>query len=65
VLTRLNKQYPNQPIGQHLAIALADYPAIDISNKEMLYALSKYEQELELGESFNNRYDEDFGEQYD
>lgn len=58
-LKRLHDQYPNQPIGQHISLATSDYPNIDITDKELSFALSKYEQELELNESFSvNKLDE-------
>ena len=53
-LKRLHDAYPTQPVGQHIALATSDYPSTDMTDKELNFALSKYEQELELNESFNS-----------
>lgn len=64
-LERLHKQYPKQSIGQHLSLATADYYNVDIMDKELSFALLKYEQELELNESFSNRVKEDDNPDFD
>jgi exopolysaccharide biosynthesis predicted pyruvyltransferase EpsI len=49
VLDRLSKNYPTQRLATHIGIALADYPHFDsISDKELYFALEKYECEKEL-----------------
>ena len=49
VLDRLSKNYPTQRLAMHIGIALEDYPHFDsISDKELYFALEKYECEEEL-----------------
>lgn len=49
VLSRLHKTYPAYTFGQHIDTALSDYTDIwSITDKELLFALEKYESELEL-----------------
>ena len=49
LLKELHSQYPTQNIGRHLSLALADYSDLwSTSDKEILFALEKYETELEI-----------------
>lgn len=49
LLGRLHKSHPNYTLGQHIDTAASDYKDIwSISDKELLFALEKYEAELEL-----------------
>lgn len=49
VFLELKKQYPNYTIGQHLSTALCDYPDLwCTTEREILFALNKYQTELEL-----------------
>ena len=49
LLKELHSQYPTYNIGRHLALALSDYSDLwGASDKEILFALEKYETELEL-----------------
>lgn len=48
-LQQLHKKYPTANMGKHISTALADYgDAWGISDKEFLFALEKYEAELEM-----------------
>lgn len=48
-LQALHKKYPSYNIGRHLSTALSEYGDLwGISDKEVLFALEKYEAELEL-----------------
>lgn len=52
VLAQLHSKYPTYNMGRHLETALSDYPNMwDIPDKEMLFALEKYQAELSLDES--------------
>jgi len=58
-LKQLKKEYPNLRLGQHLSMAFADYgDTFHVSNKEMSFALTKYQAELE----FNTVSDSDIEE---
>lgn len=49
ILHDLKKEYPNNTLGQHIAIALGDYGDIwGLTDKEFLFALEKYKSEMEL-----------------
>jgi hypothetical protein len=49
LLQNLQKKYPKQTLGHHLSMALSEYGDIwSITDKEMLFALEKYETEKEL-----------------
>ena len=49
VLDQLHKDHPHFSMGRHLATASADYGSLwGISNKELLFALRKYQTELDL-----------------
>jgi hypothetical protein len=49
LLQNLNKKYPRQALGQHLSLALSEYGDLwGLSDKEMLFALEKYQTEKEL-----------------
>lgn len=49
LLTSLHKDHPTFSLGRHLATALCEYGDMwNISNKEFLFALQKYEAEMEL-----------------
>lgn len=48
LLQDLKKAYPSYSLGQHVATALSDYgDAWGISDKEFVFALEKYQAELE------------------
>lgn len=48
LLQDLKKNYPTYTLGQHISTALSDYGDIwGISDKEFLFALEKYQAELE------------------
>ena len=48
-LNRLQKGYPTYNMGRHLSTALHEYNDLwGVSDKEMLYALEKYEIELNI-----------------
>lgn len=48
-LQDLHKKYPTSNMGKHISTALADYGDIwGLSDKEFLFALEKYEAELEM-----------------
>lgn len=49
LIAELIKDYPDVPIGRHISTALSDYGDFwGISDKELCYALEKYEKELSL-----------------
>lgn len=49
VLKRLHQTQPSFSMGRHLSTALADYgDTWGLSDKELLYALEKYEAELDF-----------------
>jgi len=49
VLGRLHRSYPGYTFGQHIDTALSDYTDIwSLTDKELLFALEKYESELEM-----------------
>lgn len=49
ILQQLKKDYPNQTLGQHIGMALADYRDItSLTDKEFDFALTKYQSELEM-----------------
>jgi hypothetical protein len=48
-LQRLEKSHPTYNIGRHLSTALYEYSDLwGVSDKELLYALEKYEIELNI-----------------
>lgn len=48
-LTELHRTYPNQSIATHLATALEEYGNFwGLSDKELSFALEKYQVDLEL-----------------
>lgn len=48
ILKSLKAKYPNQGVGQHLSMALAEYPNYwGMSDKEFLFAMQKYKFELD------------------
>jgi hypothetical protein len=48
-LQRLEKSHPTYNIGRHLSTALDEYNDLwGVSDKELLYALEKYEVELNI-----------------
>jgi len=65
MLDELHIKYPQYEMGRHMATAFADYGnMVDIwglSGKEFLFALQKYQAELELDE--NNTAGEEFVKQ--
>jgi hypothetical protein len=49
VLTSLSKSYPNYNMGRHISTALSDYGDFwGISDKEFLFAITKYKTQLEM-----------------
>lgn len=49
VLIELKVRYPSYSMGKHLATALDDYGDIwGISDKEILFALTKYKAQMEM-----------------
>lgn len=49
ILQRLKKDHPSYNIGRHISTALYDYDDVwGVSDKEMLFALRKYELELNI-----------------
>ena len=49
LLQQLHASYPNYNVGRHLSTALADYGDFwGISDKELLFALSKYKSQLDM-----------------
>lgn len=48
-LSELHKSHPSYGFGRHIAMAFSEYKDIwGLSDKEALFALEKYEAELEL-----------------
>lgn len=48
-LTELHSSYPSFSIGRHLSTALSEYgDSWGMSDKELLFALQKYQAELEV-----------------
>jgi len=49
ILQELHLSYPNYTIGRHLSTALSDYGDFwGITDKEFLFALNKYKNQLEM-----------------
>lgn len=49
ILSELHRSYPTYNIGRHLSTALEDYGDLwAVSDKEILYALEKYQAELDM-----------------
>lgn len=49
ILENLHREHPSYSLGRHLSSALEDYSDIwSVSDKELLYALTKYKAELEI-----------------
>jgi len=49
LLRRLNKSHPTYNMGKHLSTALYEYNDVwGVSDKELLFALEKYEIELNI-----------------
>lgn len=52
LLQGLHKQFPAQPLSNHIATALSDYGKVQdlwgLSDKEILFALEKYQSTLEI-----------------
>lgn len=56
LLAELHMSHPNRSIGQHLSTALGEHGDLwNVTNKEFIFALEKYQTELE----FNVASDED------
>ncbi len=50
VLEKLHKDYPSYSLGRHISTAFSDYGDIwGLMDKEFLYALEKYQAQLDLG----------------
>ena len=49
ILQELHSSYPNYTMGRHISTALSDYGDFwGITDKEMLFALTKYKSQLEM-----------------
>jgi hypothetical protein len=49
LLQELHSSYPNYTMGRHISTALSDYGDFwGITDKEMLFALTKYKSQLEM-----------------
>jgi len=49
LLQQLHSSYPHYNMGRHLSTALADYGDFwGISDKELLFALTKYKSQLDM-----------------
>lgn len=49
LLQELHTSYPNYNMGRHISTALADYGDFwGITDKEMLFALTKYKSQLDM-----------------
>jgi len=49
ILMELKKRYPSYNLGRHISTALDEYGDIwGMTDKELLYALTKYEATLEM-----------------
>jgi len=54
-LGRLHKSHPSYNIGRHISTALDGYPDVwCVSDKEFLFALEKYEIELDMDSHLDN-----------
>ena len=50
-LEELSKDHPTFSFGRHISMAFAEYGDIwGLSNKECLFALDKYQAELDMGD---------------
>jgi len=48
ILKRLHIKHPNMSLGRHLSVAFADYGDMEsVSPKEIVFALEKYEFEMD------------------
>lgn len=64
-LNDIHKAFPDLNLGRHISTATADYPDIwDMPDKELLYALNKYQSELEL-ELSSSRVENITGDTYE
>ena len=49
ILNELHSSYPQYNVGRHIATSLADYGDMwGITDKEFVYALSKYKAQLDM-----------------
>lgn len=49
IFKSLNHKFPNQGLGRHIADATVEYPNLwSLPNSELLFALNKYQTELDL-----------------
>ena len=49
IFKRLKQKFPNFTLGRHISVAFADYGDLEsVSPKEFVFALEKYETELEI-----------------
>jgi len=60
VLDRLHKAHPKYNMGKHLSTALDESNLWGIADRELLFALQKYE--IELNMDFNHTDDEEIDE---
>lgn len=52
LLSKLHQEHPTFSLGRHISTALEEYGDVwGISNKEMLFALQKYQTTIELEDS--------------
>jgi hypothetical protein len=55
ILKRLHSKHPNMTLGRHLSVAFADYGDLEsVSPKEFVFALEKYEFELDDITNYEN-----------
>lgn len=56
LLEELHKDHPTYNMGRHLSTALSDYGDVwTVSDKEMLFALTKYKSQLEMDFPHNEK----------
>lgn len=66
LLEELHRDHPEMRMGQHISTAFSDYPDVwHVSEKEIFYAIEKYNSQLELDiihlapEDYVNQIEED------
>jgi hypothetical protein len=58
LLSKLHQEHPSFSLGRHLSTALSEYGDVwGLSNKEILYALEKYQAEIDM-ENSSSTHDE-------
>jgi hypothetical protein len=60
ILNELNKSYPTYNVGRHLSTALDGYGDVwGMTNKELVFALTKYKSQLDADIPHNDESDID------